>query len=252
LGESKEYIMANNNQWQVYLRPNTLTKDNDKDCIADVHLNGATLTNEDVAERIVSERSEYRKDTIINILNLRDNAVKAFIQECSSFRDGLVHITPRVSGVWENEASNFDPAVHKRTVDLVPTADLRNTLDAISVKVMGTSSSSVRISAITDSATGLKDGTITIGDDIIIDGEKIKISDEADQNQGVFIVDSTGAEHRVTRRLTVNKPSQIIARVPSSVPAGAVTIKIKTNYSGSKNVLAAIREITYDYQCTAV
>ena len=54
--------MANNNQWQVYLRPNALTKDNDKDCIADVHLNGATLTNEDVAQRIVSERSEYRKD----------------------------------------------------------------------------------------------------------------------------------------------------------------------------------------------
>ena len=81
--------MANNNQWQVYLRPNTLTKDNDKDCIADVHLSGTTLTNEDVAQRIVSERSEYRKDTIINILNLRDNAVKAFIQECSSFRDGL-------------------------------------------------------------------------------------------------------------------------------------------------------------------
>ena len=105
--------MANNNQWQVYLRPNALTKDNDKDCIADVHLNGTTLTNEDVAERIVSERSEYRKDTILNILNLRDNAVKAFIQECSSFRDGLVQITPRVSGVWENEASAFDPAVHK-------------------------------------------------------------------------------------------------------------------------------------------
>ena len=251
-GESKEYIMANNNQWQVYLRPNTLTKDNDKDCIADVHLNGATLTNEDVAQRIVSERSEYRKDTIINILNLRDNAVKAFIQECSSFRDGLVQITPRVSGVWENEASAFDPAVHKRTVDLVPTADLRNTLDAISVKVMGTTSAAARISAITDSATGLKDGTITIGDDIIIDGEKIKITDETDQNQGVFIVDATGTEHRVTRRLTVNKPSQIIARVPSSVPAGAVTVKIKTNYSGNKAPLSAIREISYGYECTAV
>ncbi|WP_256484025.1 MULTISPECIES: hypothetical protein [unclassified Treponema] len=23
--------------WEVYLRPNTLTKDNDRDCIADVH-----------------------------------------------------------------------------------------------------------------------------------------------------------------------------------------------------------------------
>ena len=85
-----------------------------------------------------------------------------------------------------------------------------------------------------------------------IDGEKIKITDETDQNQGVFIVDATGTEHRVTRRLTVNKPSQIIARVPSSVPAGAVTVKIKTNYSGNKAPLSAIREISYGYECTAV
>ena len=154
--EIKGVFTMANNQWQVYLRPNALTKDNDRDCIADVHLNGVTLTNEDIAERIVSERSEYRKDTILNILNLRDNAVKAFIQECSSFRDGVVQITPRVSGVWENEAASFDPAVHKRTVDLVPTADLRGILDGIGVKVMGTSSSSARITAITDSATGLK------------------------------------------------------------------------------------------------
>ena len=154
--------------------------------------------------------------------------------------------------VWENEAASFDPAVHKRTVDLVPTADLRSILDGIGVKVMGTSSSSARITAITDSATGLKDGTITIGDDIIIDGEKIKITDETDQNQGIFIVDSTGTEHKVTRRLTVNKPSQIIARVPSTVPAGAVTVKIKTNYSGNKTPLSAIREIIYGYECMAV
>ena len=80
---------------------------------------------------------------------------------------------------------------------------------------------------------------------------KIKITDETDQNQGVFIVDATGTEHRVTRRLTVNKPSQIIARVPSTVPAGAVTVKIKTNYSGGAN-LASIREITYNYACNAI
>ncbi|MBQ2294742.1 MAG: DUF4469 domain-containing protein, partial [Spirochaetales bacterium] len=172
--------------------------------------------------------------------------------ECSSFRDGVVQITPRVSGVWENEASAFDPAVHKRTVDLVPTADLRSILDGIGVKVMGTTSAAARITAITDSATRLKDGTITIGDDIIIDGEKIKITDETDQNQGIFIVDATGTEHKVTRRLTVNKPSQIIARVPSTVPAGAVTVKIKTNYSGGGSTLATVREITYSYQCTAV
>ena len=38
--------------WEVYLRPNTLTKDNDRDCIADVHAHAATQRNEDIAEII--------------------------------------------------------------------------------------------------------------------------------------------------------------------------------------------------------
>lgn len=136
--------MAKEHQWDVYLRPNVLTKDDENDCIADM------------ANRIVA-------------------------------------------GVWANAGSPFDPAVHKRTVDLVPTAAFRDALT-------------------------------------IIDGSRIKV-DETDEAQGVFIVDSAGAEHKVTRRLSVNKPSQLIARVPADVPEGA---------------LKEIREVTYSGRCTAV
>ena len=31
--------------WEVHLRPNTLTKDNDRDCIADVYAHEATQRN---------------------------------------------------------------------------------------------------------------------------------------------------------------------------------------------------------------
>ena len=85
----------------------------------------------------------------------------------------------------ETENSAYDEKVHKRTVDLVPAADLRTALEAVSVKVLGAKESSARIASVTDSATGLKDGTLTIGDDIIIEGEKLKI-DEKDSQQGVF------------------------------------------------------------------
>ena len=87
--------------WEVYLRPNTLTKDNDRDCIADVHTRAATQRNEDIAEIITKERSEFRKETIMSILNMRDKAVKDLIEQGVSFMDGLVQISPRVSGVWE-------------------------------------------------------------------------------------------------------------------------------------------------------
>ncbi len=77
--------------------------------------------------------------------------------------DGLVQISPRVSGVWETENTPYDQAVQRRTVDLIPTADLRTALDAIGVKVLGAKEQSARITAVTDTATGLKDDTLTIG-----------------------------------------------------------------------------------------
>ena len=164
--------------------------------------------------------------------------------------DGVVQITPRVSGVWETEGAEYDEKIHKRTVDIVPTADLRDVLEAISVKVLGAKEATARITSITDTATGLKDGTITIGDDIIIEGDKLKI-DEKDAAQGVFFKAANGTEYKTTRRLSVNKPSQIIARVPKEVPAGAVTVIVRTKYSSTAKPLKEIKEIIFGYPCTA-
>ena len=236
--------------WEVYLRPNTLTKDNDRDCIADVHAHAAMQRNEDIAEMITKERSEFRKETIINILNMRDKAVKDLIQEGLSFMDGLVQISPRVSGVWETENSSYDEKIHKRTVDLVPTTDLRTALDAIGVKVLGAKEETARITEITDTATGLKDGTLTIGDDIIIEGSKIKV-DGTDPAQGVFFKAENGTEYKTNRRLSVNNPSQIIARVPKEVPEGKVEVMVRTKFSTGNKTLLQIREIVYGYPCKA-
>ena len=236
--------------WEVYLRPNTLTKDNDRDCIADVHAHAATQRNEDIAEIITKERSEFRKETIMSILNMRDKAVKDLIEQGLSFMDGLVQISPRVSGVWETENSAYDEKIHKRTVDLIPTADLRTALEAIGVKVMGTKEESARITEITDTATGLKDGTLTIGDDIIIEGDKLRV-DETDAAQGVFFKAVNGTEYKTNRRLSVNKPGQIIARVPKEVPEGEVSVMVRTKYSGSSAPLKTVREIAFKLPCTA-
>ena len=236
--------------WEVYLRPNTLTKDNDRDCIADVYQHAETQRNADIADIIVKERTEFRPETIMNILTMRDKVVTQLLEEGLSVMDGVVQITPRVSGVWETEGAEYDEKIHKRTVDIVPTADLRDVLDAISVKVLGAKEATARITSITDTATGLKDGTITIGDDIIIEGDKLKI-DEKDAAQGVFFKAANGTEYKTTRRLSVNKPSQIIARIPKEVPAGAVTVIVRTKYSSTAKPLKEIKEIIFGYPCTA-
>ena len=163
---------------------------------------------------------------------------------------GVSQISPRVSGVWETENSSYDEKIHKRTVDMVATADLRNALDEITVKVIGAKETTAKITAITDTATGLTDGTITIGDDILIEGEKLKV-DEKDAGQGVFFIASDGTEYKTMRRLSVNLPSQIIARVPKEVPAGAVTVIVRTKLTGSNKTLKEVREMIFKLPCTA-
>ena len=186
----------------------------------------------------------------MSILSMRDRAVKGLIEEGVSFMDGLVQISPRVSGVWKTENTAYDEKVHKRTVDLIPTADLRTALEAIGVKVLGLKESSARITEITDTATGLKDGTLTIGDDIVIKGYKLKI-DETDAAQGVFFKAANGTEYKANRRLSVNKMGRIIARIPDIVPKGEVTVMVRTNYSGSSAPLKTVREIVFKLPCTA-
>ncbi|MBD5446997.1 MAG: DUF4469 domain-containing protein [Treponema sp.] len=235
----------------MYLRPNVLTKDDENDCIADVLTRLQTRRNEDVANRIVAAGSELRKETILAVLNRRDEEVKEILLSGCSFMDGLVQVSPRVAGVWANAGSPFDPAAHKRTVDLVPTAAFRDALEGVGVRVLGTKANGAEITLITDTATGRTDGTLTAGDDIIIDGSRIKV-DEADEAQGVFVVDASGAEHKVTRRLSVNKPSQLIARVPADVPPGACTVIVRTKYSTSGTSLKELRTVTAPISCTAV
>ena len=243
--------MAKEHQWDVYLRPNYLTTDDLNDCIADVLTRLQTQHNAEIAAKIATKTGQD-KNSVLAILNQRDEEVKNCLLDGKSFSDSLVQISPRVSGVWASAKAPFDPAVHKRTADLTLTQEFRSALEAVGVRVLGTKTNGAEISLITDAATGKTDGTITAGDDIIIEGEKIKIQDEADEAQGVFFVDSEGKEHRVSRRLTVNKPAQIIARVPADLAEGAVTLIVRTKYTGSATTLKSVRELRYAYELKAV
>ncbi|MGP1475322.1 MAG: DUF4469 domain-containing protein, partial [Treponema sp.] len=60
-----------------------------------------------------------------------------------------------------------------------------------------------------------------------------------------------GGEYKTERRLSVNKPTQIIARVPKNMPEGKVQIVIRTKFAGSTKPLKELREITYGHTCEA-
>jgi hypothetical protein len=98
---------------------------------------------------------------------------------------------------------------------------------------------------VTDTATGLTDGTITPGDDILVEGDKLRIAPDGEAGLGVFFVDAAGTAIPVTRRLTQNDPKKLIVRAPV-LASGQYTLRIATRFSSSSTLLTEPRIIEYD------
>ncbi len=233
--------------WKVWLRLNLLTNDVDNDYIAEVSTSNNTRRNEDIVQRIVDLGSEIKYDTLLSVLNQRDRIVREMLQQGSSVLTGTCQYTPRVMGTWLGSSAKFDPEIHKITLDIVPSGEMRDALTQVGVEVLGVKDSGAFIGLVTDTATGATDGRITLGDDIRIEGDKLKIAPEGESGVGIFFVNETGAAIPVTRRLTQNDPKTIIARVPA-LPAGKYKLRIVTKFSTSSTTLKEVRQIEYEKQ----
>jgi len=232
--------------WKVWLKINLLTKDVDNDYIAEVSTIGTTKRNEDIAETIIEEGSEIKYDTLLNILNQSDRIKRRMLQSGNSVQDGVSHISPRVSGSWLGSSANFDPKVQKITLDMFPCTEMRAALEQVGVEVLGVKNSGAFIGLVTNTLDGETSGYVNLNEDIMIEGDKLKIMPEDDSSLGVFFVDIDGQEFRVDRRLTQNDPKKIIARVPEYINPAEYTLRIKTRFSNSQQLLKEPRIIDYE------
>jgi hypothetical protein len=231
--------------WKIWLRPNLLTKDVDNDYIAEISTVGNTKHNGDIAQAIINEGSEIKYDTLLSILNQRDRIERNMLQQGNSVQTGNVRLSARVSGNWIGANAKYGPAVHKITLDATITNDMRTALQEVGIEVLGIKNSGAYIGLVTDTATGLTDGTITPNEDILIEGDKLRIAPDGEAGLGVFFVNAQGESVQVTRRLTQNDPKKMLARVPA-LSAGEYTLQVITRYSNNNTLLNEARIIEYD------
>ncbi len=242
--------MATTKFWKVWLKPNLLTKDIDNDYIAEVSTSKQTLRNEDIAQRIVDEGSEIKYDTLLSIINQHDRIIREAVCDGYSVLTGVGQYSPRVTGSWLGKSANFDPSVNKLTLDMVLSKEMRDALSTVGVEVLGVKEGGgAAIGLVTDTLTEATDGTITPGEDILIEGAKIKIVGD-EELCGVYFVPRDAPEetiYKVDRRLTQNNPSSIIARVPATLQPGAYTLRVVTQYTNSgSTLLKEPRTIEYE------
>lgn len=230
--------------WKIWLRLNFLTQDVENDYNGEVSTLGHTIHNEDIARRIVNERSELRYETILAILNERDSIVLESVLSGSSVQDGVVHIAPSVTGLWVGSDRTVNPARQKPSVSISPTAELRNGLAQVKMEILGVKDSGAYIGLVTDAATKSVDGHITPNGIVVITGDKLRVAPEDDPEMGIFFVDETGAKTPVTQ-ISQNEPKRLTVLVPP-LSAGTYTLQVVTKFSSGNTLLKLARTIVYD------
>ncbi|MCD8270005.1 MAG: DUF4469 domain-containing protein [Parabacteroides sp.] len=235
--------------WKVWLRFNLLTKDVDNDYTAEVSTMKNSLRNEDIAQRIINEGSEIKYDTLLSIINQHDRIIREAVMDGYSVLTKTCQFTPRVTGSWIGSSAKFDPEKHKVTLDITLASEMREALSHVGVEVLEVKGSGAQIGLVTDEATGLATGVITPGDDILIDGEKIRVAGDA-AGVGVFFIGSDDVSHPVTHRLSKNDPKCVRARVPADLADGKYTLRIVTQFSNTSTLLKEPRTLEYERQLT--
>lgn len=216
------------------LYDNALTE-KEGDCVARPRING-TLHNADIARRIVEKRTEYRAETIENILRMADDEKSLAIASGMSVVDGVGQYIVQIKGVFAKATDPFDAEKHSLTVAYTSGKTLRKRLLETEVVTNGAATVGPVIGGLTDSSTGKDDGTFTPGMPIVVGGSNIKISGTNEANGFYFIPAAEGSTPVKAKVIVHNNPSQLTVMVPADLAAGDYYISITTQYGRTANV----------------
>ena len=247
MSESKAY------NWLYDLRSNALTKEVKEDYVATVRTLKC-MTVEDIAEAIVSERTEFRLDTLVAIINLVDEKIRQLVCQGHTVQTGSAHYAPSITGVFTGAIGTFNSEVNTCTINVSAAKALREEVTRVIPEFSGyiQDLGGARIGLVTDISTGKTDGTITIGGIIEVAGNKIKCVNADGSALGkVTLVNTETQAETVINSLAINEPSRLMILVPTSLPAGTYRLRIETYYSVGSQYLKTVRTIEYNMDLVA-
>lgn len=190
-----------------------------------------TVRNENIAEDIVAERTEFRYETILMILGLADKKKVAAILKGKSVVDGVGQWLLNTYGPYSGEKPVFDPEKNGFGVTYTPGREVIEGLKNLTAKLHLATTGPV-INNITDSATGKVNQVLTSGKPAIIDGNTLLLKGD-DPSVGVYFTPDTkdGVPQKVDLIVT-NTKSKIILSLPD-LADGSYYLSVTTQAGSS-------------------
>ena len=234
--------MANEIKYQLnaLLRENAVTKDDKDDKILEVQ-NTGTADQERIISEIMAMNPGLEPEAVRMVLDLENRALSRLILTGMRVNTGLFLAEARCRGTVQGNA--WDPERNSIYVNFTQGKDLREAIEATTVKVTGEKGATMYVTGGSDLATRVPGYTATAGRAYTLTGAKLKVAG-TDPAVGIVFIDADGTETPVPQDLwVVNNPSRLTFIIPAGLADGTYTLRVTTQFSGSSTLLKSPRSI---------
>ena len=182
-----------------------------------------------------------------------NHAVDLFLDElvylaCNGFTvsTGVFNLRPKIKGVFNKATEQFNPEKHKILFDFSQGLKFRRELANVNVEITGVSKVTFFVDEVEDIESESVSDLLTPKHNLRISGSKIKIEGESAENGVYFINQETNERVKVSSKIPVNKPSELMVVIPA-LAAGSYKLEIVTQFSGtSKRPLKEPRTAVFE------
>lgn len=213
------------------LYDNHFTEDDPHDRLArpvDVTLN----TREDLIDEITGPGSILKPTETDAVIDNYWQTITNYIRKGEAYSDDYIRTRFAVSGVFQNDDDQFDPARHEVLVSVLPKNVITEATGDISLRKVDGRVVIPEIDGIYDWGSDTNDDILTPGDVVEIIGNNLKIHNNL-EDEGVFFVNQSDDTEEKADQIRTNEPKTLTLRIPEGLAAGTYRVEVRnTRHDG--------------------
>ena len=221
------------NKLKGWIAPNSVTKDpNDKILILDP---AGHVGLEEIYKEMREEDTGLRPETLTHVVTLYERIVARFLMNGYYVNTGLFYAVPRFLGLIEKGCWN--PEKNSIYVAFSQDKVLREEIAKTDIVIQGEKNDVMYILETEDRKTGLTDGRMSLGRNLVVRGAYIKVVGD-DPSVGIYFRNK--ADDTVVKveeeMYSTNNPSELIFIAPTELSDGEYELTVTTQYTKNTGV----------------
>ncbi|NJN25312.1 MAG: DUF4469 domain-containing protein [Cyclobacteriaceae bacterium] len=219
------------------LYPNELTQDDPEDQIARP-VDITTNKLEDLIKKVTGPGSILKPTEVKAVIDAYWDTITGYIREGEAYSDTYVNTRFDISGVFQNEDDQFDPARHSLIVGIKLKSGVSSAVDSVTLKKVDVRQNQPLVDRVYDWGSDTSDSQLSPGDVLEISGQLLKVYNNLEE-EGVFFHNQSDGSEVKTALIRTNEPKTLTLKIPD-LPAGNYRLEVRNTRHDGKTLRVGV------------